>query len=808
MRLATAASLVVLMLASPSTAPAGPQRLPRGELIELARAVPERAEVGTLSRALPASPSALSWTALGPQPIEFDYWSQGQASGRVSSIAVSSVDPSVAYVAAAHGGVWKTTDGGATWAPLTDGLSSLASGALAIDPSDDDVIYYATGEQHEAFDSYFGDGLFRSSDAGANWVKIATRAQIGDYVARIAVHPETPSLLFAASSRGLLRSVDGGFTWSVREGADWGYDLLIHPTDPDVLYATIYANGVYKSVDAGATWTPLAGGLPASGFYRIQIGIGVSDPQVLYAGFVNGSGGLLGMYKSTDGGDNWAQLANVPNYLGGQGWYDHCLIVDPSDADVCYAGGVYPYGAGIAGIIKTADGGVNWTDVTFGIDDLPVHPDQHAFAFGPDGTLWLGNDGGVWKSTNGASTWINCNDGLEITQFYSLALHPTDPDLILGGTQDNGALIYRGSEVWPQVVSGDGGPVAFEFDSPNLFYTTYVAQNPTYKWDDGNFLADVTGPWAGVDRASAFLGPMVADPHVANAVMTGTQRVWRTVNSGATWTPISPDLTGGGVLYGIAVAPNSPGVYYASSSDGRVHVTSDGGTNWFLRNGGLPASRLRDVVVDPSDPDRAWVCSDVAAGGRLWSTTDAGVIWSNVSGDLPPGVRGMALAMDFSASPPTLFLGTDFGVFSSPNAGANWTREPVPGTMIYDLGVGNGFVVAATHGRGMFRAPLAAVGVGADTRLPAQLLAVRPNPSRAPVRFEFRLAEAGEARLEVYDLAGRLVRVLASGAHGAGRHAVAWDGRDARGRAVGGGVLFYRLQAGGRAENRRFVILR
>lgn len=808
MRLATAAYLLVLVLAATAPAHAGPVRLPRSELIEQSRAVPERAIVGTPSRALPASPSALSWSPLGPQPIEFDYWSQGKASGRVSSIAVSRLDPAVAYAAAAHGGVWKTTDGGVSWIPLTDGLSSLASGALAIDPTNDAVIYYATGEQHEAFDSYFGDGLFKSTDGGANWVKIATRAQIGDYVARIAVHPETPSTLYAASSRGLLLSLDGGLNWSVREGADWAFDLLIHPTNPDVLYGTVHANGVYKSVDAGQTWTPLAGGLPTSGFFRIQIGIGTSDPQVLYAGFTNAGGGLLGMYKTIDGGDNWTQLAGVPNYLGGQGWYDHCLIVDPTDADVCYAGGAYPYGPGIAGIIRTQNGGASWTDVTFGIDDQPVHPDQHIFAFGPDGTLWLGNDGGVWKTTDGANTWINCNDGLEITQFYSLALHPTDPDLILGGTQDNGALIYRGSEVWPQVIAGDGGPVLFEFDSPNIFYTTYIAQNPTYKWDDGAFLDEVTGPWAGVDRASAFLGPMVSDPHVADAVMTGTQRVWRTVNSGNSWSAISPDLTGGGVLYGIAVAPSAPGIYYASSSDGRVHVTTNGGANWFLRNTGLPASRLRDVVVHPTDANRAWVCSDVANGGRVWSTTNAGVSWTNVSGDLPGGTKGMALAIDFAASPPTIFLGTDFGVFSTANSGTNWTREPVPGTVIYDLGVGNGFVVAATHGRGMFRAPLAVVGVAAESRLPAQLLAVTPNPSRAPVRFEFRLAEAGEATLEVYDLAGRLVRELATGSRGAGRHAVVWDGRDARGRSVAGGVLFYRLHAGGRTESRRFVMLR
>jgi hypothetical protein len=202
------------------------------------------------------------------------------------------------------------------------------------------------------------------------------------------------------------------------------------------------------------------------------------------------------------------------------------------------------------------------------------------------------------------------------------------------------------------------------------------------------------------------------------------------------------------------------------------------------------------------------VCSDVNAGGRIWTTTNAGVTWTNVSGDLPVGLRGMSLAVDFSATPPSLFLGTDFGVYSSVNSGANWSQEPIPALLVGDVGVANGYVVAATHGRGMFRAPLATVAVGSDVARSAQLLLVTPNPARAPVRFEFRIAEPGDATLEVFDLAGRRVRQLAAGTRGAGRHEVVWDGRDSQGRSVGGGVFFYRLQAGGRTEARRLVLFR
>jgi len=189
--------------------------------------------------------------------------------------------------------------------------------------------------------------------------------------------------------------------------------------------------------------------------------ISPSAPQVLYASYVTSSGSdLLGLYKTTDGGATWSSLPATPNYLRGQGWYDSCLIVDPSDPDICIAGGVFPYQAGYAGVVRTLDGGASWTDVTVGVDGLQLHPDQHCFAFGPNGKLWEGNDGGIWSSTDHGDHWVNHNNTLNIAQFYTLSIHPTDPDFLLGGTQDQGTARYDGTEVWSELVAGDGGPNA------------------------------------------------------------------------------------------------------------------------------------------------------------------------------------------------------------------------------------------------------------------------------------------------------------------------------------------------------------
>ncbi|HYM81586.1 MAG TPA: FlgD immunoglobulin-like domain containing protein [Candidatus Limnocylindria bacterium] len=790
-----------------------PRRMPREELVQSARAAGERVPVGWQPASAP-SLAALSWTALGPRPIADEYWSgNDKASGRVSSIVVDPRDADVAYVAAAQGGVWKTTDGGASWAPLTDDLSSLASGALALDPVDPDIVYYATGEQHESGDSFYGDGLFKSTNGGATWAKIASRASIGAYVSRIAVNRGNSSILHIASSRGLLRSIDGGVNWSVTQSGDWGYDLAPHPTDSNVLYGAMYDFGVYQSVDAGATWTLLAGGLPASGFQRVQIALAPADPDVLYASFVAPGGSLLGLYRTENGGATWSVLPATPNYLGFQGWYDNCLIVDPSDADVCYAGGMFPYGFGDTGVIRTANGGASWVDITFATDGTQVHPDQHIFAFGPDGTLWLGNDGGVWKTDDPGGSWTNCNDGLAITQFYTLALHPTNPNLLIGGTQDNGSLRYEGTDLWPQVVSGDGGPCAFEWDSPNIYYTTYVFMNPLFQWDDGAYLDDVTGGWNGVDRASWCSGPLVVDPNLANTLLVGTYRVWRSTDSGSGWNTISGDLTSAsGVLLGIAVAEGVASTYYATTSNGRVLYTNDGGANWLPRHSGLPQRAIQDIVVSPTNPLSATLCSDTLAGGRVWTTADAGVSWTNISGDLPNNVRGLCLTADHSTAPPAFYLGTDVGLFSSVNGGTTWMKETsgFPSSAVFDVAVDevNDYVVAATHGRGMFRASVATVSVAAGSERASWLRPVAPNPTRPPVLLQFQLPEPAEVSLAVYDLAGRRVRELITGPRDAGRFEAIWDGRDANGAPTGGGVYFYRLRSGARSESRRFVLLR
>ena len=697
----------------------GYERISDEEYLRRAAASPDQARVGKRFAQSPAdkdrgAPAGLDWHSVGPRPFTEEYWSgDDDASGRVCALLVDPDDPDIVYAAGAQGGVWKTTDAGMNWTPLTDDLSSLASGALAFDPNDSDIIYYGTGEQHFSGDSFYGDGLFRSTDAGATWTKIAAKVDVGSYISRVAVAPDDDQTLYVGSELGFVLSTDGGQTWSVSLGPGYCTDIVVDPVNVGVVYCGFRYSGVWKSTAYGTGWSHLSNGIPTSGFSRLNIAMAASNPLVIYAALATSSGTLHGMYKTADGGANWSQLTTAPDYLGGQGNYDNCIIVDPTDPDICYAGGTFPFsGAGDYGLVTTTDGGATWTDINVGVDGSQPHPDHHIFAWGSNGRLWLGNDGGVWYTDDGGLHWVNCNATLSLGQIYSNAIHPTNADFLLGGTQDNGSARYDGVEAWPQVSAGDGGPSAVEWDSPNIYYTSYVQLRSLYKYDNGVYQGNVVGSWSG-DRASWCNAPLVVDQNRADTILAGTHRVWRTTDSCDSWSSISGDLTNGGYLRAIAVADGATNTIYATSSDGLVHVTTDA-TLWAPRSTGLPSAAIPDIILSPTDWQVAYLCADQTSGGRVFMTDDAGVTWTDISGDLPAGLRGMCLAGDTRTTPPRLYLGTDYGVYASFDEGTTWTKadQDLPNLAVYDLTVDevNSLLIAGTHGRGMWRAYLDVTG--------------------------------------------------------------------------------------------------
>ncbi len=709
-------------------------------------------------------PDYKSWTFIGPKPIHNEPWSgNADVSGRVTSIAVDPTNTQVAYITGAQGGVWKTTDGGANWTPLTDGLSSLASGYVTIDPNNNLTLYYGTGELHYCGDCFYGDGLFKSTDGGQTWTKIASTSQVGTRIAKVLVNPSNSNTIFVASNAGLVVSRDGGSSWSVALNVSHCNDVEINPSNTNIIYASFYGYGVYKSTDGGYTWTKLTNGLPSTGFTRIELAIAPSSPDVVYASFASSVYNLLGLYKTTDGGASWTILSNTPDYLVPQGFYDHCIIVDPTNPNIVYAGGVYPYDASHYGLVMTTDGGNTWTDITFASDNTKLHPDMQALFISSDGVLWVATDGGVWKTSNPGATWTDLNATLAITQFYTVGLHPTRSDSMLGGTQDNGTPIYTGTVDWNELSSGDGGPCLFDWYDPGYYMTSYVQLQNILLYHNGSFQSDIAGPWVG-ERASWANGPLVMDPSNHNTIYVGTYRVWKTTDYGNSWTAISGDLTSGsGYLLSLAIPPSNTNIIYTGSSDGYVYVYNGAWTR--IDGGTFGSSGITDIIVNPSNSQEIYLSVDASSGSRVYKSSNGGTTWTDLTGSLPSGLRGLSLAVDFTTATPQIYLGTDYGVYFTADNGTTWSLvgPGLPKLAIFELKIdtANNYLVAASHGRGMWRTQLISTSVSSPSvELPEIKLGTLthgklliPDPGIS-----------GSYQISIYSGSGRLVkRKIATG---------------------------------------------
>ncbi|NPA79479.1 MAG: hypothetical protein GXO29_00305 [Thermotogae bacterium] len=709
-----------------------------------------------------ARPTVLTAEFLGPRPMYGEYWSDGTVSGRISYVLPHPTDPNIIYVAAASGGVWRTTDGGTTWEPLTDGLPVLSSGALAFDPTDPNVIYYGTGEQHYCGWSCFpGDGLFVSTDAGNTWVKLATTDEVGSYISEIWIRPDDPNVIFVASEDGLARSADGGTTWSWVFTAGDVNSIAVRSDDYDIMFIGVYGEGVFVSTDGGDTWSQITD-LPTADIERVELAISPSDPDVIYASFTDTLSALYGLYKSTDGGATWLRLNGTPDYLYSQGNYDHHITVHPLHPDTVFAGGVFPYDTTRHGIVRTFDGGNAWEDITDRTPNGKVHPDIHHFAWGTDGALYVACDGGLWRSYDLGDSWENLNEGLGITQFYTVDIHPDLPDVVVGGTQDNGTAIWYSDwgDDWENVRSGDGGPVLWLPFAPDSFLTTYVSMTylKMYEWTGStfNYVAYLGTPWSG-DVACWTCGPLKGDPDGdTRTLYAGTSRLWMSTDGGETWFMAADGLVSSsyGYLMSMAVSPSLDTLYVGSSS-ADFKVSFDGGSTWISRT--LPDvstwEDITDIWINPSDASEVYATIKQTYGAKVVHSTDAGATWTDITGNLPDEYV-YSLAVDFRTTPHTLFVGTRRGLFYTTDQ-VNWTFvSSVPSAPIYQMDIfpEQNFIVVATHGRGMWKVYLPT----------AVSVAERGEESVVPVALHGRRVVA-RSHVRIYTVDGRLIATLQAG---------------------------------------------
>ena len=669
-------------------------------------------------RASVTVPQAQQWTSIGPRGLYMDNGFFGSLpqldAGRVPALAFHPTDRFTLYAGTAAGGVWKSTNEGASWVPLTDTECSLTTGSIAVDPVNPEIVYVGTGEPSEAT---AGCGVLRSTNGGASWstfgadVFTTSAAQAWPIynliVDRASAGSATSTTVLAATLRGVMRSTNSGQSWSVVTPALTFSDIVQHPTDPNTVYAarvgvagSAFPAGLWRSRDRGATWdvvTTFAG----DSVRRIEIAVSAARPGSVWMIAGRADRQLAGLWRWDDATSSRISLDVVgPRNpeptgrlnFGGQSEYNLMIAVDPSDADIVYIGGVRAY--------RSTDGGTTFREMA-----ERVHVDWHAVAVDKNDPrrVIAGNDGGMFLSRDKGLTWTSLNAGLTTTLHYpGLSLHPTDPTGVLTGLQDNGTIITRnGMMQWNGVFGGDGAYTAINPESPSTYYVSSQNGN-IYRVNAGT--AQATRVWVDtlVERRRGFIAPFVLDASRPARLYFGGARLFRTENQGTTWTPISQDLTRGtGVINAIAVAPSDSNVLFVGTSDGNVRYSRDYGITWLTPQSNLPTRTVTDFAVHPTDANKVVVTIGGSGGPHVYITRDGGITWSDITASLPD-VTTQAAAWGPAGR---LYVGNMYGVYESSNEGQSYTRvSGLPTIRVTDLvyNARTNRLVAATYGRGIW----------------------------------------------------------------------------------------------------------
>lgn len=785
------------------------------------------------ARARLSTSSGVVWQSAGPYNI----------GGRVTALAVVPGGATI-YLGSANGGVFRSNDSGVNWTSILDGELTFSIGALALDPTDPDIVYCGTGEANSAVDTYDGSGLYRTSDGGASWEHLGLEAT--RRIGRIAIDPSNPDRIFVAAmgtqfstnpDRGLYRSEDGGANWTkvlFMNDSTGVADVVINPAHPETVYCATWERvrhptyrrafgpgcGIWRSTNSGTTWTRLQNGLPTptDSVGRIGLAIAPSRPSTVYAQIITGSiGGYngRGMYRTQDGGATWTRrdVSGFTGLFGGFGWYFGDMAVDPTNPDRVYALG--------QGLGYSTNGGSNFADVTG-----DSHVDHHAMWIDPTNPnrVYLGNDGGFYSTTVGGSTWFKAVT-LDITQFYAGAIDPSNPARLMGGTQDNNTLLTNGSPTgWFPILGGDGFHCSFDPTNPAVLLAEwqYSCSNtgPRRSTNSGGAWTQPTGIIPS-DRFN-WSTPLVMNPKNHNVVLVGSQRVYRSTNNGISYATLSGDLTTSTpslLLYGtittLDISPADTSVYYAGTDDGKVWRSTNRGGAWTDISAGLPLRWVTRVTADPVDPQVVYVTHSGFGGDEhvphIHRSANQGTSWTPIDGDLPDvPLNDVVVDPD---DPQHLFVATDVGVYWTPNQGTLWVPlgSGLPFTAVFDLTLHapSRTLVAATHGRSQWKADLSqitlAAGPPAGGAPGVALSAPAPNPSRGRARLTLELSAPGRAEVAVFDAGGRRVRTLVSARLEAGRHPIAWDGVDATGAGAPAGVYFVRASTPDGVARQRLV---
>ncbi len=640
-----------------------------------------------------------NWTAWGPTKAAGGYWGVG----RTNAVVVTN---STIFAATAGGGLWRSTDNGTNWTNPTASIPGLGTSDIAFANSatlGTQVMYLATGDYLGGSPSGVPSiGVWKSTDGGSTWTATGltfTRSQ-QVRIARILCDPNNPNTVIAASNLGIHRSTDGGANWTTASlgtalgGGERFMDMEMQFGDPSVMVASTDWGRIYRSTNGGANWTAITANLPdpiAPTSGRVALAVSQSAPNTMYAIQTNGSNrGFLALYKSTDAGASWTTVtvasptnmfaySNEGTDAGGQGEYDLCLQVSSTNANVVYFGGV--------NLWRTADGGANWTCIGHwaasaqtGAGGVPeVHADQH-YLFMPTGseTIWVGNDGGIYSSSNFGASWtwhVNGTTGINMMQLYRVSTAQTDANRLLVGAQDNSTTLLNSADVIERTrATGDGMGQLIDRTNVQNMLTSGTNGSLQRSLNQGQNWSSYFPAGSRNNEAGAWVTPYLQSSTNANTLFFGYVNVWRTDNAWAvtpTFTQVSTGFAGS--LQVLAVGPDGLSIYASTgASNAVIRYSPDGGATWLSRT--PPTNQfLTRIAVHPNVPNIIWASfGGYAAGQKVYRSNDGGATWINVSGTLPNVPVNVVFTQ--RNSPERVYAGTDLGVYYRDASTSDWIK--------------------------------------------------------------------------------------------------------------------------------------
>ena len=629
-----------------------------------------------------------NWLPLGPfTHINTGSWSSGQ--GRVNSIIVDPNNSTTYYSGAPAGGIWKSTDSGSTWTVLTDDLPQIGVSGIAIDYANSNIIYIATGDD-DAGDSY-SVGVFKSIDGGLTWNATGLNPGNSPYSMNdIYIHPTNSNILWVATSSGVYRTTDAGINWTNTLSGNIK-DIKIKPGDPNVVYA-VSQSTFYTSLDGGITFSSSGSGLPVSSG-RLVIDVTPANPNVVFVLSATTGYGFQGLYKSTNSGISFSTAATSGTvgdiFESTQAWFDMALAVSDSDENEIYTG--------VLNVWKSTNGGTtmtkvnNWSSPT---QPSYTHADIHLLRF-YNGELFAGTDGGFYKSADGGSNFTDLTAGMQISQFYKIAVSKQSSEKMVGGLQDNGGHALNNNQ-WQNYYGADGMDTAIDPNNSDLFYGFIQQGGGLYISDDAG--ASVTASVGGPETGN-WVTPLVANKE--GEIYAGYSSLYKLCGS---FQVVSPSF--GSNIDFLEIDDINPDNIYVAINNSLRKSTDKGASFTSVESFG---SNITSIEVHNSNSDIVYVTTSGSSNGKVYRSDDGGLNFTDMTGSLPSVTKNIIKHQDFHSQNP-LFLGTSLGVYRYDDSSKVWEAfdNGLPNVSVTDLEINynDSNITAATYGRGIWQSDI------------------------------------------------------------------------------------------------------